>query len=611
MFDAAVSIKKSTEGSLIENKKPIRCLICGPDGTGKSTLTDFLGSESQSQGLPYPELREADGSSDGAGKYHFKCVSLKRRSYVFADIPGGNTYASSLVAEVPNAELTLFLIDASVGVTEEVRRYAAMISLLGMRHLILGVNKIDLVNYDFSVYNRIVKSFNQAVRSLAFSSVKEIPLSARFGDNLTKASTNTPWYSRDPLINLLEAHEAESDSLEPAMRFLVKSEESLDSALYGLSGAIASGCVSVGDEIIAAGSGLSTKVRRVTTLEGCDLPSSVSPEAVTLFLENDISASGGDVLCHIHERPSVVDQFACRLIWLSEAELIPNRSYAMFLNSRALSAVVTNIKYKYESMGGEEKLAAKTLSLNEIGFCNIATSEPVVIDPYEKNRTTGRFKLIDKATNATAAVGLVEFPLRRATNIHLQSQAVSKAVRSGLKNQRSVIIWFTGLSGSGKSTIANVLETKLIEARAHTIMLDGDNLRHGLNKDLGFTDADRVENIRRVGEVARIMVDAGLIVLCAFISPFRAERRMVRSLVGRGEFIEVFVDTPLETCMQRDPKGLYKKALNGEIKNFTGVDHAYERPEDPAVHINDPRTNADEIARQIVDYMRSQGVFSP
>jgi bifunctional enzyme CysN/CysC len=416
-----------------------------------------------------------------------------------------------------------------------------------------------------------------------------------------------PWHNGRSFLTYLENVDVETDRADAPLRLPVQWVNRRSDAFRGFAGAIASGRIQVGDEIVAAASGQKTRIARIVAMGG-DLFSAAAPDSVMVTFTDEIDASRGDVLCHPTARPNVADQFAAHLIWTNDDSLLPGRSYLMKINGRSLPASVTEIKHKLDVDTGA-KTAAKTLSLNEIGFCNIAATAPVAFDSYDRNRTTGAFILIDRFSNATAAAGMIAFPLRRATNIHLQEQSVSKETRARLKHQSPAILWFTGLSGAGKSTVANLVESKLVERHAHTVMLDGDNVRHGLNKDLGFTEADRVENIRRVGEVAKLMVDAGLIVLCAFISPFRAERRMVRSLVGEREFIEIFIDAPLDICKERDPKGLYKRALAGEIKNFTGVDQHYEAPEVPELRLSSAEHSAEAIADEIVAYLQTNGML--
>jgi len=608
----------------------LRVLTCGSVDDGKSTLVGRLLYERQlifddqlaalrSDSLRHGTLGEeidfallVDGleaereqgiTIDVAYRY----FSTPARSFILADAPGHEQYTRNMATGASNADLAILLVDARKGLLTQTRRHATIASLLGVRHIVLAVNKMDLVDYDEAVFERIVGEFESVAASLAFRSVEAIPISARHGDNVVADSANMPWRRGPSLLTYLENADVETDGGEAPLRLPVPWVNRRSDAFRGFAGAIASGRLQVGDEIVAAASGRKTTIARIVAMGG-DLFSAAAPDSVMVTFADEIDASRGDVLCHPTTRPNVADQFAAHLIWMSDDSLMPGRSYLMKINGRSLAASVTDIKHKLDVDTGA-KSAAKTLSLNEIGFCNVATAAPVAFDSYDENRTTGAFILIDRFSNATAAAGIIAFPLRRATNIHLQEQSVSKATRARLKHQTPAVLWFTGLSGAGKSTIANLVESKLVERHAHTLMLDGDNVRHGLNKDLGFTEADRVENIRRVGEVAKLMVDAGLIVLCAFISPFRAERRMVRTLVGEQEFIEIFIDAPLDVCKERDPKGLYRRALAGEIKNFTGVDQPYEAPEFPELKLSSAERSAEAIAEQIIAYLEANGML--
>jgi len=537
----------------------------------------------------------------------YRYFSTPARSFILADSPGHEQYTRNMATGASNAELAILLVDARKGLLTQTRRHATIVSLLGVRHIVLAVNKMDLIDYDQAVFDRIVGEFEGVAASLAFRTVETIPLSARYGDNVVADSTNMAWREGPNLLTYLENVDVETDHADAALRLPVQWVNRRSDAFRGFAGAIASGRLHVGDEIVSAASGQKTQIARIVAMGG-DLTSAAAPDSVMVTFTDEIDASRGDVLCHPTARPNVADQFAAHLIWMSDDSLLPGRSYLMKINGRTLAASVTEIKHKLDVDTGA-KSAAKTLSLNEIGFCNIAAAAAIAFDSYDDNRTTGAFVLIDRFSNATAAAGIIAFPLRRATNIHLQEQSITKATRARLKHQRPAILWFTGLSGAGKSTIANLVESKLVERYAHTLMLDGDNIRHGLNKDLGFTEGDRVENIRRVGEVAKLMVEAGLIVLCAFISPFRAERRMVRSLVGDGEFVEIFIDAPLDVCKERDPKGLYKRALAGEIKNFTGVDQPYEAPEAPELKVNSADQSAQATADRIIAYLEENGML--
>jgi bifunctional enzyme CysN/CysC len=472
----------------------------------------------------------------------------------------------------------------------------------------VAVNKIDLVEFSGERFHHIMGDYFGFAQSLGFASITPIPLSARFGENVTTRSEKMRWYDGPTLLEFLEGVDAEQVLAEKPFRFPVQWVNRPNLDFRGFSGTVASGRIKPGDKVVAAASGKESVVTRIVTADG-DLQEATAGEAVTLTLADEIDVARGDVLARSDSRPEVVDQFAAHVLWMAEEAMLPGRSYLMRMGTKYVPARITNLKHKVD-VNTLEHIAAKTLALNEIGLCNVATATPVAFDAYADNRDTGAFILIDRFTNATAGAGMITFGLRRATNIHRQDLLVDKGSRGRLNGHKPVILWFTGLSGSGKSTIANIVERELHARGAHTYMLDGDNVRHGLNRDLGFTDADRVENIRRVGEVAKLFVDAGLIVLCSFISPFRAERRMVRELVGGEEFLEVFVDTALEECIRRDPKGLYARAKEGKIKNFTGIDSPYEPPEHPEVVVNTSEGTAEEAARRILETLRERGITS-
>ncbi|MBV9703430.1 MAG: adenylyl-sulfate kinase, partial [Methylobacteriaceae bacterium] len=510
-------------------------------------------------------------------------------------------YTRNMATGASNADLAVILVDARKGLLPQTFRHAIIVSLIGIRHIVLAVNKIDLVGFDKAVFDKIVADFSIFAEKLGFKSVTSIPVSARYGDNVCAASARTPWYGGNHLLGHLESADVEDSRAELPFRMAVQWVNRPHLDFRGFAGTIASGAIRPGDEIVVASSGRVTRVARIVTADG-DRTSASAGDAVTLTLADEIDIARGDVLAGARARPEVADQFAGHLIWMDQERLLPGRSYLMKIGARTLPVAVTELKHRID-VNTLDKHAAKTLALNEVGFCNFATASPIAFDAYEENRDTGAFILIDRFSNATAGAGLISFALRRATNVHRQDLAVTKAARAGLKAQKPAILWFTGLSGAGKSTIANIVETKLHARGVHTVMLDGDNVRHGLNKDLGFTDADRVENIRRVGEVAKLMTEAGLIVLCSFISPFRAERQMVRELVEAGEFLEIFVDTPLEDCVARDPKGLYKRALAGQIKNFTGIDQPYEAPLAPDLVLsgggNAPEALADRVIAEL------------
>jgi bifunctional enzyme CysN/CysC len=479
------------------------------------------------------------------------------------------------------------------------------VSLLGIRNVVLAVNKIDLIGFDEERFVDIRNAFAEFAAQFKFESIVTIPLSARYGDNVIDKSARTPWYGGQTLLGHLETVKVEDGSGLKPFRFPVQWVNRPNAAFRGYAGTVASGNVHPGDTVVVARTGQSARVARVVTLDG-DRERADSGTSVTLTLDTEIDASRGDILAAPAHRPEVSDQLAAHLIWMSEEPLLPGRPYLLKSGTRTVGAAVSDLKHQVD-IESFKPLAAKTLGLNDIGLVNLSLSEPIAFDLYDENKTTGSFILIDRFTNATVAAGMVRFGLRRATNIHWQAINIDRQARADLKGQKPVILWFTGLSGAGKSTIANLVESKLHLMGRHTYMLDGDNVRHGLNRDLGFTDADRVENIRRVAETAKLFVDAGLIVLVSFISPFRSERAMARDMVGEGEFLEIFVDAPLDVVEERDPKGLYKKARAGEIKHFTGIDSPYEPPLKPDVRLDTTGAGADELADRIVETLRKGG----
>ncbi len=535
----------------------------------------------------------------------YRYVSTPRRSFIIADTPGHEQYTRNMATGASCADLAILLVDVRKGLLTQTFRHAAIVSLTGIRHVVLAVNKIDLTGFDAAGFEKIVADFKSFAANLAFETIMPIPISARHGDNVSKKSVNTPWYDGPPLLDYLEAIDVSQDLAARPFRFAVQWVNRPHLDFRGFSGTVASGTVRPGDDIVVAGSGRYSRIARIVTADG-DLDSATAGDAVTLTMADELDVARGDILCDPKNRPEVSDQFAAHLIWMSGDKLIPGRSYLLKEGTRTVPVAVTELKHRLDvnTLG---KLPAKTLSLNEVGVCNLATTSPIAFDSYKDNHTTGAFILIDRATNATAAAGLIAHGLRRAANIHRQGLSVGKQDRSRIKHHKPAVLWFTGFSGSGKSTIANLVEARLYGRGVHTILLDGDNVRHGLNKDLGFTEVDRVENIRRIGEVAKLMTDAGLIALCSFISPFRAERAMVRDLLAKGEFIEIFVDTPLETCIARDPKGLYKKAMAGEIANFTGIGQSYEPPEAPELIVAHQGQTAEQAAAQVITLLTAEG----
>jgi bifunctional enzyme CysN/CysC len=614
-----------------EKKSLLRFLTCGSVDDGKSTLIGRLLYDSKLLFEDHLATLEKDSKKHGTTgddidfallvdgleaereqgitiDVAYRFFATDKRKFIVADTPGHEQYTRNMATGASNSELAVILVDARKGVLVQTRRHAYIASLLGVRHVVLAVNKIDLVGFSQDVFDDIVREFSTFAERLGFSGIAPIPISARFGDNVIARSASTPWYAGPALLTHLETVDVESPLAEKPFRFPVQWVNRPDLDFRGFSGTVAGGLVKPGDTVAVAQSGRTSTVKRIVTLDG-DLSEAAAGAAITLVLADEIDISRGDVLCAPVARPDVSEQFAAHLLWMAEDELLPGRQYLLKLGTSTVPVQVTALKHKID-VNTLDQHAAKTLQLNEVGYGNFSTSRPIAFDAYRDNRDMGGFILIDRFTNATVGAGMIDFGLRRATNVHWQALDVDKQTRADQKGQKPAVLWFTGLSGSGKSTIANLVERALFAEGRHTYLLDGDNVRHGLNRDLGFTDADRVENIRRVGEAAKLFVDAGLIVLVSFISPFRSERRMARELVGEGEFIEVFVDTPIEVCMQRDPKGLYLKARAGEIKNFTGIDSPYEAPEDAELRIETVNADAATHAAAIVAYLRERGFVS-
>jgi bifunctional enzyme CysN/CysC len=528
----------------------------------------------------------------------YRYFATEARSFIVADTPGHEQYTRNMATGASNADVAIVLVDARKGLLTQTHRHSIIVSLLGVRHVVLAVNKIDLVDYDERVFRDIVIAYRKFAGPLGFRSLFAVPISARFGDNVSSVSPKTPWYQGGHLLQKLETIEVEDARRSAPFRLPVQWINRPHLDFRGFAGTLPSGRVARGEPIIVAGSGKQTTVKSILVADE-EKDSAEAGDAVTLTLADEVDIARGDVLAHPASRPEVADQFTAHLIWMSADPMLPGRSYLMKIGARTVPAQVTDLKHRID--------VAKSLELNEVGFCNLATTTPIAYDPYADNHETGAFILIDRQTNETAAAGMIAHGLRRATNVHRHGATIDREAHAALKHQKPAILWFTGLSGAGKSTIANLVEAKLHARGVHTTLLDGDNVRHGLNKDLGFTAADRVENIRRVGEVARLMTDAGLIVLCSFISPFRAERRLVRDTAAAGEFLEIFVDTPLETAIARDPKGLYKRALAGEIKNFTGVDQPYEAPEAPELTLNSAVDSPEALADRVVKELERRG----
>ena len=612
-----------------EKKSLLRFLTCGSVDDGKSTLIGRLLYDSKLLFEDHLAALEKDSKKHGTtgGDIDFALLvdgleaereqgitidvayrffATDRRKFIVADTPGHEQYTRNMATGASNSELAVILIDARKGVLTQTRRHAYIASLLGIRHVVLAVNKIDLVDYSEQVFRDIVEEFTVFAAKLGFASLVPIPISARFGDNVIGKSAATPWYRGPSLLEHLEAVDVETALGALPFRMPVQWVNRPDLDFRGFSGTVVSGRVKPGDAVVVAKSGRTSKVTRIVTMDG-DLGEASPGEAVTLTLADEIDISRGDLLSAPAARPEVSDQFAAHILWMAEDEMLPGRQYLLKIGTATVPASITELKHKVD-VNTLDHLAGKTLHLNEVGYGNISTSQPIAFDAYRDNRDTGSFILIDRFTNATIAAGMIDFGLRRATNVHGQALDVDKTLRAQAKGQKAAMLWFTGLSGSGKSTIANLVERTLFAQGRHTYLLDGDNVRHGLNRDLGFTDVDRVENIRRVAEAAKLFVDAGLIVLVSFISPFRSERRMARELVQAGEFIEVFVDTPIEECMRRDVKGLYAKAKRGEIKNFTGIDSPYEAPEAAELTLKTVGKDPATLAEEIVAYLRQKEI---
>jgi len=605
-----------------QHKTMLRFITCGSVDDGKSTLIGrllydskmifedqlaALENDSKKMGTQGQEIdfallvdglaaeREQGITIDVA----YRFFATEKRKFIVADTPGHEQYTRNMVTGASTADLAVILIDARKGVLTQTKRHSYLVQLLGIRHVVLAVNKMDLVDYDQATFDRIVADYREFAESIGIEDFVAIPISGFKGDNITGPSGNTPWYTGPALLPHLEAVEVNNtQNQQKPFRMPVQWVNRPNLDFRGFSGTIATGSIKPGDEIRVLPSGKTSSVGRIVTFDG-DREEAVAGEAVTLTFADEIDCSRGQVITTAKEPVEVADQFESTVVWMDEEELLPGRAYWMKIGTQTVSATVAHPKYQV-NVNTLEHTAAKTLDLNAIGVANVTTDREIPFEAYSDNRDLGGFILIDKVANRTVAAGMIHFALRRAQNIHWQAVDISREDHAVMKNQKPAVLWMTGLSGSGKSTIANIVEKKLARMNRHTFLLDGDNVRHGLNKDLGFTDADRVENIRRVGEVAKLMTDAGLIVITAFISPFRSERDMVRGMMQPGEFVEVFIDTPLEEAERRDVKGLYAKARSGQLKNFTGIDSPYEAPENAEIRIDTTAMTPEEAADLII-----------
>ncbi len=605
-----------------EEKGFLRFITCGSVDDGKSTLIGrllydskmifedqlaALESDSKKVGTQGQEIdfallvdglaaeREQGITIDVAYRY----FSTDKRKFIVADTPGHEQYTRNMATGASTADLAVLLIDARKGIITQTKRHSFIVSLLGIKNVVLAINKMDLVDFDQGVFEKIDEEYRVFASDLDFEGIVSIPLSALKGDNIIELSENMTWFKGPSLMDHLETVEIKSSLNSKPFRLPVQWVNRPNHEFRGFSGTISAGMITVGDDVVILPSAKTTKIKSILGVRG-EQKEAEAGQAITVCLADEIDVSRGDVISASNDRPEVTDQFQANIIWMNDEPMLPGRPYLFKTAGKTIDGVITELRHEINVNSFEHK-SAKILRLNEVGLVNVKLSQQIAFEAYAENKALGSFIIIDKFTNKTIACGMINFGLRRASNIHMQAVDVDQQSRAKQKHQQPKVLWFTGLSGSGKSTIANLVEKKLHAQGKHTYLLDGDNVRHGLNKDLGFTDVDRVENIRRIGEVAHLMIDSGLIVLTAFISPFRAERQMVREMMGGNEFIEIFVDTPLEVCEQRDIKGLYKKARAGDLKNFTGIDSPYEKPETAEIHVNTVDNTADEAAEYIVE----------
>lgn len=610
-----------------QHKTMLRFITCGSVDDGKSTLIGRLLYDSkmifedqlaalesdskkvgtQGQQIDFALLVDGLAAEREQGitiDVAYRFFATEKRKFIVADCPGHEQYTRNMVTGASTADMAVILTDARKGVLTQTRRHSFLAKQIGIRHIVLAVNKMDLVDYDQSTFERIVADYRDFAKQIGIEKFTAIPISGLAGDNITTRSDNTAWYEGPVLLEHLETVDLGLDEgASGPFRLPVQWVNRPNLDFRGFAGQIASGTVKPGDAIRVIPSGKTSTISRIVTFDG-DLDEAAAGQSITVTFADEIDCSRGDVICAADDPAEAADQFEATIVWMADEEMLPGRNYIMKIGTQTVSAAVQHPKYRID-VNTMEHLAAKTLGLNDIGVCEFSTDKRVVFAPYAESKDMGGFILIDRMTNATVAAGTIHFALRRAQNVHWQSIDVSRESHAAIKHQRPRVLWFTGLSGSGKSTIANLVEQKLHAMGKHTFILDGDNIRHGLNKDLGFTDADRVENIRRIGEVARLMTDAGLIVLTSFISPFRAERQLARSMMAEGEFVEIHVNTPLEVAESRDVKGLYKKARAGELKNFTGIDSPYEPPENPEITVDTTTMTAEEAAELIVEQVLS------
>ena len=613
----------------------LKVLTCGSVDDGKSTLIGRLLYDSKSVFDDQMTTLEADSKAFGTTgddvdfallldglesereqgitiDVAYRFLTIDKRKYIIADTPGHVQYTRNMVTGASTSDLAILIVDARKGLLEQTKRHAYIVTLLGIKHLVIAINKMDLVDYAEDTYNEIKDNLSKFAELLDYESLTFIPTSARLGDNVITKSDSMAWYKGPALLDYLDTIKIK-DAPDQNFRMPVQWVNRPNQDFRGYCGTVASGKIKAGDKISILPSNQSAKIKDIivadkTTANALKVKDAVKGDAVTLTLDQEIDISRGDVLSDTKDNPTVTDQFAANIIWVSEKPLYAGRSYLIKMNAKTVPATITEIKHKIDTQR-LNKIPAKAVEMNDVAFCNLSTQSPVVFDAYEDNRSMGSFVIIDRMTNETVGAGMVVHSLYRARNIFMEDMKIDKQARSGLNKHKPFILWFTGLSGSGKSTIANLVEQKLHAHELHTYILDGDNVRHGLNRDLGFVEADRIENIRRIGEVSKLMVDAGLITLVSFISPFISEREQTRALVDDGEFIEVYVDTPLEVCQERDTKGLYKKAIAGEIKNFTGISSPYEPPPNPELVVQTENETPEESADKVVNYLKERGLI--